>query len=128
MTYGLKRGVLPLTLMMPVLLAGCVSQGKYDDLQAQNQQLQQQNAALSSQVAADQDELPQRRALARFLQQPEHALDRDVHDRLGRFLGNAAGGHSLGLDVHAPASSGRTFLPDGILSGSTKGRRMGANQ
>jgi chemotaxis protein MotB len=32
-------------------LTGCVSQGKYDDLQTQYRQLQQQNAALSSQLA-----------------------------------------------------------------------------
>jgi hypothetical protein len=37
-------------------------------------------------VATDQDELPQRRTRARLFQQPEQALDRDVHDRLWRFL------------------------------------------
>jgi hypothetical protein len=35
----------PATLMASVLLSGCVSQGAYDQLQAQNQQLQQQVAA-----------------------------------------------------------------------------------
>jgi len=42
--------VLPLAV---VLLSACVSQSKYDDLQAQAQQLQQQNASLSAQVSAD---------------------------------------------------------------------------
>jgi chemotaxis protein MotB len=42
-----------LTLLATLLLSACVSQSKYDELQAQAQQLQQQNAQLSSQVAAD---------------------------------------------------------------------------
>jgi chemotaxis protein MotB len=51
MTLTLKRGILPLTLLATVLLAGCgVSQSQYDALQAQNQQLQQQ-------VAADQQHI-----------------------------------------------------------------------
>ena len=52
MTYGLKRGVLMFPLMASVVLSACVSQSSYDALQAQYQQAQQQNAALSSQVAA----------------------------------------------------------------------------
>ena len=52
MTYFLKRGVLMLSLMGLVLLSACVSQSKYDELQAQYQQAQQQNSALSAQVAA----------------------------------------------------------------------------
>ena len=52
MKYCLKSGVLLLLLGAPVLLSACVSQSKYDELQAQYQQAQQQNAALSNQVAA----------------------------------------------------------------------------
>jgi chemotaxis protein MotB len=57
MTYGLKRGVLLIPLMAPVLLGACVSQSKYDQLQAQYQQAQQQNSALSAQVAADKTQI-----------------------------------------------------------------------
>ena len=57
MTYGLKRGVLLLPLVAPVLLSACVSQSKYDQLQAQYQQAQQQNSALSAQVAADKAQI-----------------------------------------------------------------------
>jgi chemotaxis protein MotB len=57
MTYDPKRGVLLFPLMASVLLSGCVSQSKYDQLQAQYQQAQQQNAALSSQVAADKAQI-----------------------------------------------------------------------
>ena len=53
MRYGLKRGVLMFPLVAPILLSACVSQSKYDELQAQYQRVQQQNAALSNQVAAD---------------------------------------------------------------------------
>ena len=37
-------------------------------------------------IPAHQQELAQRRARAAFLQQPEHALDGDVHHFVGRFL------------------------------------------
>jgi chemotaxis protein MotB len=57
MTHDLKRKVLLLSLLAPVLLSGCVSQGKYDDLQAQYRQLQQQNAALTAQAAADKAQI-----------------------------------------------------------------------
>ena len=53
MIYGLKRGVLMFPLIVSVLLSACVSQSSYDALQAQYQQAQQQNAALTAQVAAD---------------------------------------------------------------------------
>ena len=57
MTYGLKRGALMLPLMASVALSACVSQSSYDALQAQYQQAQQQNAALSNQVAADKAQI-----------------------------------------------------------------------
>jgi chemotaxis protein MotB len=57
MTHRLKRGVLMLSLVAPTLFSACVSQGKYDDLQAQYQQLQQQNSKLSAQVAADKAQI-----------------------------------------------------------------------
>src|SRR5271156_7157927 len=57
MTYGLKRGVLLFPLMAPVLLSACVSQSTYDQLHAQYQQVQQQNSALSAQVAADKTQI-----------------------------------------------------------------------
>ncbi|HMD63141.1 MAG TPA: hypothetical protein VKF83_04095, partial [Stellaceae bacterium] len=46
--------VIPLTAL---LLSACVSQSKYDELQAQYQRAQQQNSALSSQVAADKAQI-----------------------------------------------------------------------
>ena len=50
MTYGLQRGVLLLPLMVSVLLSACVSQSKYDELQAQYQQAQQQICRLQGAI------------------------------------------------------------------------------
>jgi len=57
MIHDLKRSLLLLPLIAPVLLSACVSQSAYDQLQAQNQQLQQQNSALQAQVAADKAQI-----------------------------------------------------------------------
>jgi chemotaxis protein MotB len=57
MTYSLKRGSLMFPLMASVVLSACVSQSSYDALQAQYQQAQQQNSALSAQVAADKAQI-----------------------------------------------------------------------
>jgi len=57
MTHGLKRGILLFTLTASLFLSACVSQSRYDQLQAQYQQAQQQNAALSAQVAAEKAQI-----------------------------------------------------------------------
>jgi len=57
MIYGLKCGALLGALVAPVLLSACVSQSRYDELQAQYQQVQQQNSQLSAQVAADKTQI-----------------------------------------------------------------------
>jgi chemotaxis protein MotB len=49
MTCGLKRRVLLLLCVASVLLSGCVSQGKYDDLQGQYSTLQRQYSTLQGQ-------------------------------------------------------------------------------
>jgi len=48
---------LVLALAPPLFLAACVSQSRYDDVVAQNQQLQQQVASLSSQVQTTQTQV-----------------------------------------------------------------------
>jgi chemotaxis protein MotB len=57
MTHGLKRGILLFPLTASIVLSACVSQSRYDQLQAQYQQAQQQNAALSAQVAAEKAQI-----------------------------------------------------------------------
>jgi len=49
MTLGLKRSVLLLLCVASVLLSGCVSKGKYDDLQGQYNDLQGQYNDLQGQ-------------------------------------------------------------------------------
>lgn len=51
MTNPLKSHIVAMPLLSAFILAGCVSQSKYDALDAQNQQLQQQVTSLSSQLA-----------------------------------------------------------------------------
>jgi len=58
MVYQSKRGLLPaLSTASVLLLSACVSQGTYDQLQAQYQQVQQQNSQLTAQVAADKAQI-----------------------------------------------------------------------
>src|SRR6201981_273108 len=57
MTHSPKRGILLFSLTASLFLSACVSQSRYDQLQAQYQQAQQQNAALSAQVAADKAQI-----------------------------------------------------------------------
>jgi chemotaxis protein MotB len=49
MTFGLKRSVLLLVCMASALLSGCVSKGKYNDLQGQYTDLQGQYKTLQGQ-------------------------------------------------------------------------------
>ncbi len=51
MVSSIKRYSILVPLASTMLLAGCVSQSKYDALQEQNQQLQQQVSTLSGQLA-----------------------------------------------------------------------------
>ncbi len=55
MAYRLTRCAL--LIAAPILLSACVSQSKYDALQAENQQLQQQVSTLSAQAAAQQTQV-----------------------------------------------------------------------
>jgi chemotaxis protein MotB len=54
----LKRGIPFAPLLAALLLAGCgVSESKYDALQAENTQLQQQTATMSQQIATDKAQI-----------------------------------------------------------------------
>jgi len=57
MTNPTKRHLAVASLLSTVVLAGCVSQGAYDQLKAQNQQLQQQVSTQSAQLAAEQAQI-----------------------------------------------------------------------
>jgi chemotaxis protein MotB len=53
MITRLSRGLIVGSTLSTMMLAGCVSQSKYDALQAQNEQLHQQVASQQAQMAAD---------------------------------------------------------------------------
>ena len=58
MAYQTKLRLLPvLPTAAALVLSACVSQGTYDKLQAQYQQVQQQNSQLTAQVAADKAQI-----------------------------------------------------------------------
>ncbi len=60
MTYGVKRGLLLLSLVAPLFLSACVSQSQFDTaladnqkLRGDNQQMRAQTQQLQQQVSAD---------------------------------------------------------------------------
>jgi len=75
--------VLPLTA--PLLLTACVSQSKYDEVVAQNQQLQQQASSLSAQVNAAQTQV------GRLQSAIKYTVDSDLLFPPGRWEMSAAG-------------------------------------
>jgi chemotaxis protein MotB len=102
MTCGLKRRVLLLLCMASVPLSGCVSQGKYDDLQrqyttlqgqygdlqGQYKQLQQSSAAQAAQSAADlaaakKEAAAEKAQIGRFQEAIKFTLNSDLLFRPG---------------------------------------------
>jgi chemotaxis protein MotB len=59
MTFGLKRNVLLLVCVASVLLSGCVSKGKYNDLQGQYTELQGQYNTMQGQYNTKQGQYKQ---------------------------------------------------------------------
>src|ERR1700756_3359713 len=57
MAFHLRRRRMVLPFVSAIFLSACVSQSTYDQLQAQYQRAQQENAALSAQVAADKAQI-----------------------------------------------------------------------
>jgi len=102
MTGGLQRRVLLLLCVVSVLLAGCVSQGKYDalqgqyttlqrqygDLQGQYTQLQQSSAAQAARSAADlaaarKEAAAEKAQIGRFQEAIKFTLNSDLLFRSG---------------------------------------------
>jgi chemotaxis protein MotB len=102
MTCGLKRRVLLLLCVASVLLSGCVSRGKYDELQGQYttlqrqygtlqgqyQQLQQSSAAQAAQSAADlaaakKEAAAEQAQIGRFQEAIKFTLNSDLLFRSG---------------------------------------------
>jgi chemotaxis protein MotB len=102
MTCGLKRRVLLLLCVASILLSGCVSQGKYDelqgqyttlqrqygDLQGQYTQLQQSSAAQAARSAADlaaarKEAAAEKAQIGRFQEAIKFTLNSDLLFRSG---------------------------------------------
>jgi chemotaxis protein MotB len=102
MTWGLKRSVLPFLCVVSVLLSGCVSKGKYNDLeskyndlqgqynnlQGQYQRLQQSSAAQAAQSSAEIATLKKEAAtekvqVGRFQEAIKFTLNSDLLFRSG---------------------------------------------
>ena len=84
-----KYGVM-LSLAAPLFLNGCVSQSKYDEAVAQNQQLQQQVASLSAQVNSAQAQV------GRLQSAIKYTVDSDLLFPPGRWEMSAAGKDVIG--------------------------------
>ena len=89
MTEVLKYGV-TLLVAFPLFLTGCVSQSKYDDVVAQNQQLQQQVSSLSAQVGATQAQV------GRLQSAIKYTVDSDLLFPPGGWEMSAAGKDVIG--------------------------------
>ena len=85
----LKYGVM-LSLAAPAFLTGCVSQSKYDEVVAQNQQLQQQVSSLSAQVNAAQTQV------GRLQSAIKYTVDSDLLFPPGGWEMSAAGKDVIG--------------------------------
>ena len=68
MITRVNRGLIVASILSTMMLAGCVSQSKYDALHAQNEQLHQQVAAQSTQMAADKAQIAAEKAQLSRLQ------------------------------------------------------------
>jgi len=79
--------IVPLTAL---LLGACVSQSKYDELQAQNQQLQQQVSRLSSEVRSE------RTQVGRLQEAIKYTVDSDLLFPPGGWEMSAAGKDVIG--------------------------------
>ena len=62
MLTGMNRGLIVGSILSTMMLAGCVSKGKYNALEAQNEQLRQQVATQSAQMAADKAQIAAEKA------------------------------------------------------------------
>jgi len=68
MITRMNRRLIVGPMLSTMVLAGCVSQGKYDTLKAENEQLHQQNQQLNQQVAAQSKEMAAQKAQVGRLQ------------------------------------------------------------
>jgi chemotaxis protein MotB len=143
MTCGLKRSVLFLLFVASVLFSGCVSKGKYDELQGQyttlqgqyttlqnqHKQLQQtsanqaaQNAAITAELATTRNELAAKGAQAGRLQEAiRYTVNSDQLFRSGSWEMSQQGKDVIGKIAPKLAPYQQTKL---IVNGYTDNARI----
>src|SRR3981189_2580713 len=108
-----------LALAAPLFLAACVSQSRYDDVVAQNQQLQQQVASLSAQVQATQTQV------GRLQSAIKYTIDSDLLFPPGKWELSAAGKDVIGKFTNrlAPTQQNKLVV-NGYTDDAPIGRRL----
>jgi chemotaxis protein MotB len=107
---------LVLSIAALLLLAGCVSQSKYDDVVAQNQQLQQQLASLSAQVNAAQTQV------GRLQSAIKYTVDSDLLFPPGKWEMSAPGKDVIGKFTSKLAPTQQNML---VVNGYTDNAPIG---
>ena len=107
---------LVLALAAPLFLAACVSQSRYDDVVAQNQQLQQQVASLSSQVQTTQTQV------GRLQSAIKYTIDSDLLFPPGKWEMSAAGKDVIGKFTNRLAPTQQNKL---VVNGYTDNAPIG---
>lgn len=108
-----------LPLAVPFLLTACVSQSKYDEVVAQNGQLQQQVASLSAQVGAAQTQV------GRLQNAIKYTIDSDLLFPSGAWEMSAAGKDVVGKFTSklAPTQQNRLVV-NGYTDNAPVGRSL----
>jgi chemotaxis protein MotB len=111
------KSSLVLPLAAPLFLAACVSQGRYDDVVTQNQQLQQQVASLSAQVNAAQTQV------GRLQSAIKYTVESDLLFPPGKWEMSAAGKEVIGKFTSKLAPTQQNKL---VVNGYTDNAPIGA--
>ena len=89
MITRMNHGLIVGSILSTMMAAGCVSQSKYDVLKAQNEQLHQQVAAQSTQMAADKEQY--KAQLSRLQGAIKYTVNSDLLFRSGGWEMSAPG-------------------------------------
>jgi chemotaxis protein MotB len=110
---------LVLPLAAPLFLTACVSQSRYDDVVAQNQQLQQQVASLSAQVQATQTQV------GRLQSAIKYTIDSDLLFPPGKWEMSAAGKKVVAKFTHqlSPTQANKLVV-NGYTDNAPVGRAL----
>jgi len=110
---------LVLPLAAPLFLTACVSQSRYDDVVAQNQQLQQQVASFSAQVQATQTQV------GRLQSAIKYTIDSDLLFPPGKWEMSAAGKKVVSKFAHqlAPTQANKLVV-NGYTDNAPVGRAL----